>query len=241
MRPTVQPGRPRPGRLRLGRLRTVTAAAVLAAVTALAGCAGGTAANSSGATPPTATAPAGGTAHASSSPSADAADRSAVRAARKAAGIRGCPASAADVAGRPDGLPDLRLSCLGGGKPVRLAGLRGTPSVINIWAQWCRPCRQEAPHLAAVAARAGGRVRFVGIDYEDPDPLAAIAFARSAGWHYPQLQDRQGTVRSPLRLIGVPATIFVDAAGRITYRHNGPFRSTTELTAAVRDHLGVSL
>lgn len=223
---------PRPHRCGRVRRRAAAVAALLAAVTALAGCGGG-APNTSPAAP---TASGG-----ASSSSAAGPDPAAVAAARKAAGIRACPTARSAAPARSNGLPDLQLSCLGGGQPVRLAGLRGTPMVINIWAQWCRPCRQEAPHLAQVAARAGTRVRFLGIDYDDPDPLAAIDFARSAGWHYPQLRDPQQTLRSPLRLIGVPATIFVDADGRISYRHNGPFRSTAELTAAVHDHLGVSL
>ena len=42
--------------------------------------------------------------------------------------------------------------CLGGGREVRLAGLRGKPMMINVWAQWCGPCREEAPYLAEVAA-----------------------------------------------------------------------------------------
>ena len=76
---------------------------------------------------------------------------------KKAAGIADCPRSDPGVAAVPSGLPDVVLPCLGGGREVRLAGLRGKPMMINVWAQWCEPCREEAPYLAEVR---GKQVRF---------------------------------------------------------------------------------
>ena len=57
--------------------------------------------------------------------------------AKRAAKIADCPASDPAVAAVGSGLPDVVLACLGGGRDVRLAGLRGRPMMINIWAQWC--------------------------------------------------------------------------------------------------------
>jgi cytochrome c biogenesis protein CcmG, thiol:disulfide interchange protein DsbE len=166
--------------------------------------------------------------------------RADLAAAKKRAGIDGCPTSS-HQSPRPDGLPDVTLACLGGGPAVRLAGLRGKPMVINIWAQWCGPCRSEAPHLAAVAADAGDKVNFIGIDYGDPDPEAAIEFAQIVGWRYPQLQDRGERVKGPLKIIGVPQTFLVDADGKIVYRQLRPFSSKAQVRQAIRDHLGVML
>ena len=70
---------------------------------------------------------------------------------KKAAGIEDCPRSDPDVPAVTSGLPDLVLACLGGGREVRLAGLRGQPMMINVWAQWCGPCREEAPFISEVA------------------------------------------------------------------------------------------
>src|SRR5947209_6951130 len=115
----------------MSRLRR---AAVLAALALLAaGCGTGSEAET-GAPPPAATSPTN------------------LAAQKKAARIAGCPRSDPAVGVVPDGLPDLRLACLGGGRTVRLAGLRGRPMLINVWAQWCEPCREEAPQLSKVAA-----------------------------------------------------------------------------------------
>lgn len=177
----------------------------------------------------------------SASASAGASAGSDLAAAKRAAGIADCPTSDPEAEAVPDGLPAVTLACLGGGPEVDLAGLRGKPMVINVWAQWCGPCRQEAPHLRAVAARGGDKINFLGIDYDDPDPAAAIEYAGMAKWRYPQLQDRQKSIKPGLKILGPPQTLFVDADGRITFRHNGPITSDKELIAAIEEHLGVRL
>ena len=162
---------------------------------------------------------------------------------RVAAGIADCPPSDAAVPPVAEGLPDLALDCLGGGTPVRLAGLRGTPMVINIWAQWCGPCRQEAPFLSSVAHQVEGRddVQFLGVDFADPRPELAIDFARLSAWKYPQLVDPLSETKAPLGVAGIPATVFVAADGRIVHTHYAPFGSEEELTDAMAEHLGVTV
>jgi len=159
---------------------------------------------------------------------------------KAAAGIADCPRSDPEVAPVANGLPDLTVACLGGGRPVRLAGLRGQPMVINVWAQWCGPCRQEAPYLAEVASDPDAPVRIFGIDYDDPEPDWAIEFARLSGWRFPQLADPKRKLAGPLRLGGgPPQTLFVTAEGRIAHRHLGPFDSAGELRTLATRHLGV--
>jgi cytochrome c biogenesis protein CcmG, thiol:disulfide interchange protein DsbE len=160
---------------------------------------------------------------------------------KKAAGIEDCPRSDPEVAAVTSGLPDLVLSCLGGGREVRLAGLRGRPMMINVWAQWCGPCREEAPFISAVAAANTSNLMIMGIDYEDPRPELAIEFAQLSAWTFPQLVDREKTLAGPLQITGPPQTFFVRADGTIAGRHVGPFRSAEQIRTQAEQYLGVSL
>ena len=159
---------------------------------------------------------------------------------KKAAGIEDCPPSDAAVAPVDGGLPDVTLPCLGGGRHVRLAGLRGRPMMINIWAQWCEPCRAESRFLSETARVADpDELMIMGVDYSDPRPDYAIEFAELVKWQYPQLADPDLSLRAPLQIAGPPQTLFVRADGEIAYRHSGPFRSTAEITTLLQRHLGV--
>ena len=158
---------------------------------------------------------------------------------REAAGIADCPATALDAQAAPGGLPDLVLGCLGSGRQVNLAALRGTPMVVNFWAQWCGPCRLEAPFLAEYARIADGRVLMLGVDYADPEPGLALEFAESAGWTYPHVTDPLKQTAAPVRFSGIPVTVFVAADGRILYRHVGAFSSTGQLAGFAETYLGV--
>jgi cytochrome c biogenesis protein CcmG, thiol:disulfide interchange protein DsbE len=168
-------------------------------------------------------------------------DPAAVVAARKQAGIADCPASSTTVPARRDGLPDLVLECLGGDSTVRLAGLRGTPMVINLWAQWCPPCREESPYLRQYQKAAKGKVMMLGIDYDDPRPELAVEFASLVKWTYPQLQDPERRLSSVMRIGGLPTTLFVDADGKLVYQVSGKLQSYDELVQLTRDKLGIRL
>lgn len=206
----------RPGRRQL--------AGFLLAATLAAGCAPATSAEEPPEIPPTATDPAN------------------LAALKKAARIEECPKSDGDVAPVENGLPDLVVACLGGGRDVRLAGLRGKPMLINAWAQWCPPCREESPYLSEIAGADHRGLLILGIDYADPRPDYAIEFAQISGWRYPQLVDAEKALAGPLQLsAGPPQTLFVDADGVIVARHAGPFTSAAEIRDLVREHLGVRL
>jgi len=157
-------------------------------------------------------------------------------AAKKAAGIEDCP----DPAERAAELPDITLECLGGGTPVNLAELGGTPMVINLWASTCVPCRKEMPLLARADAAYGGKVGFIGLDYYDPAPDDAIELARDSGVTYPLLSDPDQKTVAALKVVALPQTIFVDAQGRMVATERKEFRSYADLTAAIDEHLGVA-
>ena len=102
-----------------------------------------------------------------------------------------------------------------------LARLHGTPVLVNIWASWCGPCRQEAPFLAAASRTYGDRVQFVGVDILDARD-SARAFMRASGWAYPSVFDPSAAIRNGLGVLGQPATLFYDADGALVKRWLGP-------------------
>lgn len=139
------------------------------------------------------------------------------------------------------GLPDLTLPCLGGGRSVDLADLRGTPMVLNVWAAWCTNCDREMPLFAAAMAQAGDRVRFFGIHYKAPEKYGEQS-AADFGVPFPSVHDEDGDkVVRALRATAPPQTLFVTADGRIAGREVGEIGSQQELDRLVERYLGVAL
>lgn len=158
-----------------------------------------------------------------------------------AAGLQPCPTGdpgAAPVAG---GLPDLTLPCIGAGPDVRLSSLRGTPMVVNVWAGWCEPCRDELPVLAEVAAQAGEGVQFLGVNVLETRPDDAVRLLVDTGATYPSVRDDDGSTRAPLRWVAPPMTVLVRADGSVAYRRPGELESSDQLRGLIREHLGVDL
>ena len=134
----------------------------------------------------------------------------------------------------------MSLPCLGHGPDIRLADLRG-PLLVNVWAQWCPPCRAEAPYLAALQKKAAGKVQLIGIDYDDPQAKLAVQFATEQELTYPHLVDTDKALHQPFKIAGPPVTAFVDKDGAVVYLHHGPFSSQQQLDQLVQDKLGVKL
>jgi len=163
-------------------------------------------------------------------------DTPALRAAKAAAGIADCaPGDATD-----GGLPDVTLPCLGGGPAVPLPDVRG-PVVVNLFAQWCEPCRDELPYYQRLHEEGGGDVRVLGIDYLDTQPGGAIALAKATGVTFPLLADPDGALRSELRVRGLPGVVLVDADGDVAHVEYTVIRSYRQLTDLVDEHLGVTV
>lgn len=131
-------------------------------------------------------------------------------------------------------LPPVVLYCLGPGPAVDITTLTGQATVINFWASWCDPCREEMPMLASVADDAGREVRFVGVNTKD-DPQDAAEFLDDTGVRFEQLYDPDAELLRQLRTVqGLPITLVLDAAGVVVLKHIGQIDEDT-LVAALDD------
>lgn len=115
---------------------------------------------------------------------------------------------------------------------VTVESLRGKPAIVNFWASWCEPCREEAPHLQRFYERNRGKVGFVGVSYTDNE-AGARRFIERYGWTFPNLSDPNGLAGADYRLVGLPVTVVLDAEGQVTQRLSGA-QTEAKLEAAVR-------
>ncbi|GAA1092906.1 TlpA family protein disulfide reductase [Tsukamurella spumae] len=159
-----------------------------------------------------------------------------VTAARERAAQPACPAGIGAAQ-----LRSLSLSCLGDGAPVDLAAPTTRPTLINVWAWWCGPCRVELPALAEIAARAGDRLTVLGV-HADPNAVAGLDLLAELKVKLPTVQDPQAVVAA---LLGAPraypVTVLLRSDGTVAGVHAQPFTSADDVAALVRTELGVSL
>lgn len=139
------------------------------------------------------------------------------------------PGSPAGVAGAP--APELPRELLSGQR-VDLASLRGRPALINFWASWCAPCRQESPLLERIAEMGHRGPKVVGVDWND-SPRNARAFIHSLGLRYSILRDPSGVVGERYGINGLPTTFILDPEGRIATVLRGP-QTSAGFRAALR-------
>jgi thiol-disulfide isomerase/thioredoxin len=102
-----------------------------------------------------------------------------------------------------------------------LSAFRGKPLVINVWASWCGPCRQEMPSLERLSRYQGGKLfNVIGISTDD-DPLAALAFLQKTSTSFSQFIDQRLVLENMLGASHLPLTVLVDAQGRVLFKHYG--------------------
>lgn len=121
-------------------------------------------------------------------------------------------------------------------RPGRLAlrSLRGNVVVLNFWASWCVPCKNEAPRLERAWQRWKGKgVVFVGVDAQDL-ANAAKGFMRRYRITYPNVHDGSGTTLPPYGVTGFPETFFVDRTGYLTTQHITGATTVAELNTSIR-------
>jgi cytochrome c biogenesis protein CcmG, thiol:disulfide interchange protein DsbE len=112
---------------------------------------------------------------------------------------------------------------------ARLADLKGYPVVINKWASWCVPCKQELGAFQRASAEYGRRVAFVGLDSADTSRADAAAFLRSFPMSYPSYYDKSGQLGEQITDSSfTPVTVFAGRDGR-RFIHQGQYPSLAKL------------
>jgi cytochrome c biogenesis protein CcmG/thiol:disulfide interchange protein DsbE len=132
--------------------------------------------------------------------------------------------------GEPVAAPGFDLTVLDGGRPgpldaawrraaddgrVTVDELRGTPIVLNFWASWCIPCREEAPLLERRWRRAARQgVLFLGLNMQDLRG-DALGFVRRFGQTFPAVRDPSNNTAREWGVTGIPETFFISTRGEV--------------------------
>ncbi len=115
-----------------------------------------------------------------------------------------------------------------------LASLRGYPVVVNKWAAWCAPCREEFFVFQRAALRLGKRVAFLGLDAEDNDGNAR-KFLSQFPVTYPSYRDPSLKISPGIEAgVASPTTVFFNRAGKLVYAHPGPYNTVADLVRDVK-------
>ncbi|MCB9727466.1 MAG: redoxin domain-containing protein [Deltaproteobacteria bacterium] len=128
----------------------------------------------------------------------------------------------APLVGKP--APPFELHRLSDGQLVSLESLRGKPVILNFWATWCMPCRQEHPFMVSAAKKLGDKIQFVGIVYQDKNEMVNAWLDAYGGRGYPTLIDAGTKTAIAYGVYGVPETYFIDSQGVIRDKVVGPVR-----------------
>lgn len=135
--------------------------------------------------------------------------------------------------------PDFTLNDLAG-RPVQLSSLKGKVVLLNFWATWCPPCREEVPSMVRLnQAMQGKPFQMLAVSIDEGGKGAVEAFFKKGGAALPALLDTDGKIARLYGTTGVPETFVIDGKGVILKKVIGPMDwSAPEVLAALNDVIG---
>lgn len=139
--------------------------------------------------------------------------------------VTGCHLSGATVGKIA---PDFTLTDLDG-DTVNLSDLRGIPVMLNFWATWCGPCRNEMPYIQEIYEQWQDRGLVIFAINQGEDFPKVYQFMQSNNLSFPVLLDTNGNVSSKYEIRGIPTTFFIDEDGIIQWRRIGSFANSAEI------------
>lgn len=104
------------------------------------------------------------------------------------------------------------------GNEVRLSDFLGSPVIVNFWASWCPPCKEELPAFDAASQAYGGEIRFLMVDLADGERESvdtARSFVEQRGYAFPLYFDTTGEAAEAYMIYSIPRTLAIDAEGRL--------------------------
>jgi cytochrome c biogenesis protein CcmG/thiol:disulfide interchange protein DsbE len=117
-------------------------------------------------------------------------------------------------------VPAFELPVLGSDAKLTNAQFAGRPWVLNVWGTWCVACREEHEVLMSISRQ--NAVPLIGLDWKDEDEAATQWLAQLGNPYSAVVADRDGRAAIDFGVYGAPETFFIDADGRVQYRHVGP-------------------
>lgn len=115
--------------------------------------------------------------------------------------------------------PDFKVMDLATRDSVSLEDYRGSVTLVNIWATWCLPCRDEMPSMQALYDSLAGRgFRIAAVSIDEGSPEDVVAFAQKLGLTFDILHDRSGTIERLYQTTGVPESFLLDRRGILVKR-----------------------